>query len=101
MSSVVRISADADGSFDLTVWLPEAAPACLLLIQEIFGVSDYIRAVATTWPASATWSPRRTCLAVKPATMPATTRVPQESFGVASSSTPRKALPMLPSRCST
>ena len=36
-----------DGSFDLTVWLPDngTGPG-LLLIQEIFGVSDYIRAVA-------------------------------------------------------
>jgi carboxymethylenebutenolidase len=36
-----------DGSFDLTVWSPDggAGPG-LLLIQEIFGVSDYIRAVA-------------------------------------------------------
>jgi carboxymethylenebutenolidase len=36
-----------DGTFDLTVWLPEAGTGPgLLLIQEIFGVSDYIRAVA-------------------------------------------------------
>ncbi|HEY1919552.1 MAG TPA: dienelactone hydrolase family protein [Streptosporangiaceae bacterium] len=36
-----------DGVFDLPVWLPEggAGPG-LLLIQEIFGVGDYIRAVA-------------------------------------------------------
>jgi carboxymethylenebutenolidase len=35
-----------DGTFDLTVWLPEAGPGPgLLLIQEIYGVSDYIRAV--------------------------------------------------------
>ncbi len=35
------------GSFDLTVWLPEAGHGPgLLLIQEIFGVGDYIRAVA-------------------------------------------------------
>jgi carboxymethylenebutenolidase len=33
--------------FDLTVWLPESGSGPgLLLIQEIFGVSDYIRAVA-------------------------------------------------------
>jgi carboxymethylenebutenolidase len=39
--------ATADGSFDLTVWLPEAGTGPgLLLVQEIFGVSDYIRAVA-------------------------------------------------------
>jgi carboxymethylenebutenolidase len=36
-----------DGAFDLTVWLPAAGTGPgLLLIQEIFGVSDYIRAVA-------------------------------------------------------
>ena len=36
-----------DGAFDLTVWLPAAGSGPgLLLIQEIFGVSDYIRAVA-------------------------------------------------------
>jgi len=36
-----------DGTFDLTVWLPDAGPGPgLLLIQEIYGVSDYIRAVA-------------------------------------------------------
>lgn len=35
-----------DGAFDLTVWLPEAGTGPgLLLIQEIYGVSDYIRAV--------------------------------------------------------
>ncbi len=36
-----------DGSFDLTVWRPEAGHGPgLLLIQEIFGVGDYIQAVA-------------------------------------------------------
>jgi carboxymethylenebutenolidase len=36
-----------DGPFDLTVWLPAARSGPgLLLIQEIYGVSDYIRAVA-------------------------------------------------------
>lgn len=36
-----------DGVFDLTVWVPEAGHGPgLLLIQEIYGVSDYIRAVA-------------------------------------------------------
>jgi carboxymethylenebutenolidase len=36
-----------DGAFDLTVWLPDSGSGPgLLLIQEIFGVSDYIRAVA-------------------------------------------------------
>jgi len=35
------------GVFDLTVWLPAAGTGPgLLLIQEIYGVSDYIRAVA-------------------------------------------------------
>ncbi len=35
------------GSFDLTVWLPESGTGPgLLLIQEIYGVSDYIREVA-------------------------------------------------------
>jgi carboxymethylenebutenolidase len=36
-----------DGTFDLTVWLPEAGHGPgILLIQEIFGVGDYIAAVA-------------------------------------------------------
>jgi carboxymethylenebutenolidase len=36
-----------DGPFDLTVWLPEAGHGPgILLIQEIFGVGDYIHAVA-------------------------------------------------------
>src|SRR5579863_5049983 len=36
-----------DGPFDLTVWVPEAGSGPgLLLIQEIYGVSDYIVAVA-------------------------------------------------------
>jgi len=35
------------GSFDLTVWVPAAGSGPgLLLIEEIFGISDYIRAVA-------------------------------------------------------
>ena len=47
MSSRVESVQTPDGSFDLTVWLPEAGNGPgLLLIQEIFGVSDYIRAVA-------------------------------------------------------
>ena len=47
MSSRVESVQTPDGSFDLTVWLPEAGTGPgLLLIQEIFGVSDYIRAVA-------------------------------------------------------
>jgi carboxymethylenebutenolidase len=36
-----------DGSFDLPVWLPDGGTGPgLLLIQEVFGISDYIRAVA-------------------------------------------------------
>lgn len=36
-----------DGSFDLTVWVPDSGTGPgLLLIQEIFGVGEYIRAVA-------------------------------------------------------
>jgi carboxymethylenebutenolidase len=36
-----------DGSFDLAVWLPDAGTGPgVLLIQEIYGVSDYIRDVA-------------------------------------------------------
>jgi len=36
-----------DGAFDLTVWVPQAGTGPgLLLLQEIFGVGDYIRAVA-------------------------------------------------------
>jgi carboxymethylenebutenolidase len=36
-----------DGPFDLTVWLPGAGRGPgILLIQEIYGVGDYIRAVA-------------------------------------------------------
>jgi carboxymethylenebutenolidase len=47
MSSRVESVETPDGSFDLTVWLPEAgAGPGLLLIQEIYGVSDYIQAVA-------------------------------------------------------
>jgi carboxymethylenebutenolidase len=37
-----------DGSFDLTVWVPAAGTGPgLLLIQEIYGVGEYIRAVAS------------------------------------------------------
>ena len=36
-----------DGAFDVTVWVPDGGSGPgLLLIQEIYGVSDYIRAVA-------------------------------------------------------
>src|SRR5579859_4849818 len=45
VSRVERVQVP-DGAFDLTVWLPEAGTGPgLLLIQEIYGVSDYIRAV--------------------------------------------------------
>ena len=47
MSSRVESVEVPGGSFDLTVWLPAAgAGAGLLLLQEIYGVSDYIREVA-------------------------------------------------------
>jgi len=47
MSSRVESVSTQDGPFDLTVWLPEAGHGPgLLLIQEIFGVGDYIEAVA-------------------------------------------------------
>jgi carboxymethylenebutenolidase len=47
MSSRVESVQTPEGPFDLTVWLPESgAGPGLLLIQEIYGVSDYIQAVA-------------------------------------------------------
>jgi carboxymethylenebutenolidase len=47
MPSRVESVETTDGSFDLSLWLPAAgAGPGLLLIQEVFGVSDYIRAVA-------------------------------------------------------
>jgi carboxymethylenebutenolidase len=47
VSSRVESVITPDGPFDLTVWLPEAGHGPgILLIQEIFGVSDYIQAVA-------------------------------------------------------
>jgi carboxymethylenebutenolidase len=47
MSSRVESVEVPGGSFDLPVWLPEGGSGPgLLLIQEIFGISDYIRAVA-------------------------------------------------------
>ncbi len=37
----------SDGAMDLHIWTPETAPrAAILVIQEIFGVGQYIRAVA-------------------------------------------------------
>ena len=47
MSARVEQVTTPDGPFDLTVWVPEAGHGPgLLLIQEIYGVSDYILAVA-------------------------------------------------------
>jgi len=47
MSSRVESVETPDGAFDLDVWLPATGRGPgLLLIQEIYGVSDYIRGVA-------------------------------------------------------
>jgi carboxymethylenebutenolidase len=47
MSSRVESVRTPDGTFDLDLWLPTPGRGPgLLLIQEIYGVSDYIRAVA-------------------------------------------------------
>jgi carboxymethylenebutenolidase len=47
VSARVEKVSTPDGPFDLTVWLPEAGHGPgILLIQEIYGVGDYIRAVA-------------------------------------------------------
>ncbi|MGD0605871.1 MAG: dienelactone hydrolase family protein [Streptosporangiaceae bacterium] len=47
MSPGVEQVSTPDGPFDLTVWQPEAGHGPgILLIQEIFGVGDYIYAVA-------------------------------------------------------
>jgi carboxymethylenebutenolidase len=47
MSSRVESVEVPGGSFDLPVWLPDGGTGPgLLLIQEIFGISDYIRDVA-------------------------------------------------------
>jgi carboxymethylenebutenolidase len=47
MSKVTQVTVP-DGAFDMTVWLPTAGHGPgILLIQEIFGVSDYIQAVAS------------------------------------------------------
>ena len=47
MPSRIESVETPDGSFDMAVWLPDngTGPG-LLLIQEIFGVSAYIQAVA-------------------------------------------------------
>jgi carboxymethylenebutenolidase len=42
-----NVTCGSDGSMDVHVWTPDAPPrAAILLIQEIFGVGPYIRAVA-------------------------------------------------------
>ncbi|HEX9041037.1 MAG TPA: dienelactone hydrolase family protein [Trebonia sp.] len=47
MASRVENVVTPDGQFDLTVWLPETGRGPgVLLIQEIYGVGDYIQAVA-------------------------------------------------------
>ena len=47
MSARVEKVSTPDGTFDLTVWLPDTGRGPgLLLIQEIYGVGDYISAVA-------------------------------------------------------
>ncbi|GAA4151853.1 dienelactone hydrolase family protein [Actinomadura keratinilytica] len=46
MSKTIKVVVP-DGAFDLHVWVPDAGSGPgVLLIQEIFGVGDYIRAVA-------------------------------------------------------
>lgn len=43
----VTVDRGSDGQMDLFVWQPEGTPtAAVLLVQEIFGVGPYIRAVA-------------------------------------------------------
>jgi carboxymethylenebutenolidase len=47
VSSRIERVITPDGPFDLTVWLPESGHGPgMLLLQEIFGVGDYIHAVA-------------------------------------------------------
>ncbi|MGO1054442.1 dienelactone hydrolase family protein [Crossiella sp. CA198] len=48
MTTRVETVTVSDGTFDLSVWLPEATTPRpgILLVQEIFGVGDYISAVA-------------------------------------------------------
>jgi carboxymethylenebutenolidase len=42
-----QVDRGADGAMNLFVWTPDATPkAAILLVQEIFGVGPYIRAVA-------------------------------------------------------
>ena len=45
---VEQVPAEGGGAFDLFIWVPDSGSGPgLLLIQEIYGVSDYIRAVAS------------------------------------------------------
>jgi carboxymethylenebutenolidase len=42
-----QVACGSDGAMDVHIWTPDAAPkAAILVIQEIFGVGPYIRAVA-------------------------------------------------------
>jgi carboxymethylenebutenolidase len=42
-----QVACGSDGAMDVHIWTPDTAPrAAILVIQEIFGVSAYIRAVA-------------------------------------------------------
>jgi carboxymethylenebutenolidase len=42
-----QVACGSDGSMDVHIWTPDTVPhAAILLIQEIFGVGTYIRAVA-------------------------------------------------------
>ena len=46
-TSTEPVACGSDGSMDLFLWTPDQPPkSAILLIQEIFGVGDYIRAVA-------------------------------------------------------
>jgi carboxymethylenebutenolidase len=42
-----KVACGSDGAMDMHIWSPDAAPkSTILVIQEIFGVGSYIRAVA-------------------------------------------------------
>jgi carboxymethylenebutenolidase len=46
-TSTEAVACGSDGSMDVFLWTPDQPPkSAILLIQEIFGVGDYIRAVA-------------------------------------------------------
>ncbi|WCO67060.1 dienelactone hydrolase family protein [Iamia majanohamensis] len=47
-TTTLSVARDGDGAMDMPVWLPDggSGPA-LVLVQEIFGVGEWIRAVAT------------------------------------------------------